>query len=166
MLSQIGVAILLRGVRSNPAAMRQLIKVPSLPSRGFSAKAAETYVAGLGLPAAERPLGDDGGPLVPELPYDLDEATIGQLVTLMGQFTKLSGWLEEQVALTDSDSTEADIVSLNVGARQRLKVAGTVQDKNAKVAVDESFLQAQADEPRTADWLTREEKAWRNDKSF
>lgn len=123
--------------RSNPLAVRA-----SLPARGFAALAAATTVSSAGLNLAERPEGEDG-PLDPQLPEDVAELSFGALMTLHGQCVQMASYVDEQATLAAIQFAEEEANLTLVKARCRFQFAGTVADKDAKVANDPTFLEAE-----------------------
>ena len=132
--------------RSSP--LPPLVNRPALPAAGFSITYAREHLEEIGFGVAERPenlsIVEDGR-FLPEMPPELDNSTPGELVRLMGEYTQVSCWLEELVAVADSDAVEAEVVLSNIEATIHLARGGTVADKKAKVATDPAFVSAQTD---------------------
>ena len=123
--------------RSSPLAVQALAR-----ERGFTRKAAEAKVTEVGLSLAERPEGEAGA-LDPQLPENVANLDFGELRLLHGQFVQMASYVDEQATLAAIQFAEEEANLTLVKAKSRFKFAGTVADKDAKVANDPAFLEAE-----------------------
>lgn len=136
-------------VRTPRAAIMNLPVIRKLVA-GFANAAAVQKLGEARLDLAVRPYHANGDAVLPEMPGDLDQATVGEVVRLQGEYAALAGYLEEQVALAESDSAESSVILENVKARIHLGKAGTIADKAAKVAADPGYQEALAESQKAS----------------
>lgn len=110
---------------------------PNRWTPGFSTKTALDHLDELNVSLAERPDAD------PVMPQDITSISGEELGRLMAQFIAFGEFLNAQVALAEiaaeEDETSKDLLEAEI----RLRKAGTVADKTAKVRTDAEYIEQQ-----------------------
>lgn len=106
---------------------------------GFSVREAQDVLEEVGLGPVPCP------DTAPVMPPDIAVISSEELGTLHGLFVAFYEYLEEKVALLETDAAEKESYLEHVRAEVRLGKAGTVADKDAKTLNDPRVIEAEQD---------------------